>query len=128
MTDSPQIIEIIERLEIERYSAMLKSDTDTLNRLMSDQAFFLHSSAKSDTKAQYLKTLSNGYLVYKNIERTDTEIFMFGETVAYLRGRVRADVIIGENNMLLDNIIVAVWLLMNDRWQLASSQSTPLPK
>ena len=96
MTDSPQIIEIIESLEDERYSAMFNSDTDTLNRLMSDQAFFLHSSAKSDTKAQYLETLSSGYLVYKNIERTDTEIFMFGDTIAYVRGRVRADVILGK--------------------------------
>lgn len=128
MKDNRQIVPIIEKQEEDRYNAMFKSDTETLDRLMSDRAFFLHSSGTSDTKAQYLETLSSGHLVYENIERTDTEIFTYGDTVAYVRGRVRADIILGEKPISLNNIIVAVWILEDDRWQLASSQSTPLLK
>ena len=128
MTDGEQIIEIIKQLENQRYAAMLNSDVEELDRLMSERSFFLHSSAYSDTKAQYLDTLRSGTLVYKNIERSDTDYMTFADNIAYVRERVKSDVKIGDKSVLLDNIIVAVWVLEDGHWRIVSSQSTPVPK
>lgn len=127
MTDAA-VLELISQLEDKRYEAMLSSDIGTLDQLMSDSGFVLHSTTNIDTKVIYLDSLRTGQLKYHAIERSGTERILFGDMVAYVRGRVRADVTVGDKELELDNFIVAVWVLEDDHWRMASAQSTPLPK
>ena len=44
----------IKKLEDRRCQAMIDSDFDTLEKLLGDQLVYTHSTAQSDTRAEYI--------------------------------------------------------------------------
>src|SRR5436309_3976659 len=50
----------IRQLENRRIQAMLKVDTEELNRILADDLTYTHSSGQVDTKSQLIESLKSG--------------------------------------------------------------------
>lgn len=117
----------IVTLEARRYQAMLDRDLETLEPLLSDDLILIHSNTDRDDKTRFLNTIRDGDLVYNDIRREDTEIKVAGET-AVVYGHNVMDIVLGGKDVILDNIMLAVWTREGGRWKLLSVQSTPVKK
>ena len=81
MTSSnTSILDEIAALEDARYTAMLKGDVATLERLLHPVLVYMHSSGVADSKASYISGLRDGVLNYQHIERADQHCARFQST------------------------------------------------
>jgi hypothetical protein len=51
----------IRKLEDRRFQAMIDSDFDTLDKLLGDGLIYTHSTAQSDTRAEYIALCKKGW-------------------------------------------------------------------
>ena len=68
--------------------AMIHKDMETLDRVVSDSAKFVHMSGKTQTKAEYFGEIADGTLNYYKSEIKNIQIEITGDT-AVLRGRAK---------------------------------------
>ena len=71
----------IKKLEDRRFQAMIDSDFDTLDKLLGDDLIYTHSTAQSDTRAEYIALCKKGVFKYLKIERPIENIQVYGDTV-----------------------------------------------
>ena len=82
----------IERLEDERYAAMLAKDVAVLQRLLHPDLVYMHSSGVADSKASYIEGLGNGAWDYRRIDRSDQTIRVH-DGVAFVFNRLRIGIV-----------------------------------
>ncbi len=116
-------VDSIESLEQERFAAMVAGDTDTLDRLFSDDLVYTHSHGGRDTKASIIDVLKSGEIGYRTVERSKTSIRFAGDT-AFVIGRAELGVSDGQRDIELDLHYLAVWVLGADGWKFEAWQST----
>lgn len=115
----------IEKLEDERYAAMLDRDVARLDDLYDPELVYTHSSGTVDTKDSYIRGVQEKLWNYQSIERTEQTIIIRGET-ALVFNRVHMDIIIAGTPKLLDNRVVAIWSRANTgNWRFLALHSTP---
>lgn len=124
---SSDVQQAVMHLEQERVDAMVKSDTATLDRILADDFIYTHSNARVETKQQLLEALKSGAFKYEEMKHSDLKAQVYSDTVV-LRGK--SDLKIKANNLPLAFQIrfLAVYVKINNRWQLTSWQSTRLEK
>jgi uncharacterized protein DUF4440 len=83
----------IKKLEDRRFQAMIDGDFDTLDTLLGDDLIYTHSTAQSDTRAEYIALCKKGVFKYLKIERPIENIQVYGITVV-VTGRAKMDVLI----------------------------------
>ena len=71
----------IKKLEDRRFQAMIDSDFDTLDKLLGDDLIYTHSTAQSDTRADYIALCKKGVFKYLKIERPIEHIQVYGDAV-----------------------------------------------
>src|SRR5262249_52883993 len=99
----------IAALEDARYTAMLKGDVATLERLLHPILVYMHSSGVADSKASYISRLRDGVWNYQHIERADQKIVVQGDT-ALVFNRLLIRIKVRDVHKELDNRAVAVWV------------------
>lgn len=125
MTSSnTSILDEIAALEDARYTAMLKGDVATLERLLHPALVYMHSSGVADSKASYISGLRNGVWSYQHIERADPKTVVQGDT-ALVFNRLLIRVKVRGVHKELDNRAVAVWVRDSNGWRLLGLQSGP---
>jgi ketosteroid isomerase-like protein len=128
MTHTPgdATIALIRQLEDQRYAAMLTSDLDGLNRLLSDRLVYSHSNAERDSKASYLGRVSDGTFVYESIEHPEEKIIL-ADGAAVVLGTMIAKAYWSGELRTLRNGACAVWAKEEDgQWRLIAYQPTPI--
>lgn len=120
-------VAMIERLEDERYAAMLGSDSGALERLLHADLVYMHSSGVSDGKASYIAGLGNGTWDYKRIERSDQTVRVHG-ALALVFNRISISIVIRGVPKELDNRALAVWVADAGAWTLIALQSGAIPQ
>ena len=123
---APADEQLIRSLEDERYAAIVDGDYDKAASLWDDRLSYIHSSAQVDTKASYLEKLRSGYYDYHSIDHP-IERVVFAGGLAFVYGRMIADIHAGGAPKHLDSITTAVWGPDADGWKLLHFQSTPIP-
>src|SRR5262245_24314776 len=123
---SDAIMAEIHKLEDRRYQALIDSDFEALDKLLSDDLVYTHSTGQSDTRAEYIGLCKKGVFRYRKIERPIERIQVYGETVV-VTGRVKMDAIIEGNAKLLNSRYTNVWVKGAKGWQMVAWQSTPIP-
>ena len=111
-------------LEDARYTAMLKGDVATLERLLHPVLVYMHSSGVADSKASYLSGLRDGVWNYQHIERADQKTVVQGNT-ALVFNRLLIRIKVRGVHKELDNRAVAVWVRDSNEWRLLGLQSGP---
>ena len=112
--------------EARRCIAMMAADIGALDRLLSDDLTWTHSSARQDTKASFLAGLQAGGTRYLEIRRTDEQVRLHGE-VAVVTGVAHMRASINGEERQLRNRYTNVWTKSGDGWQMIAWQSTAVP-
>ena len=116
----------IKNLEDCRFQAMIDSDFDTLDKLLGDDLIYTHSTAQSDTRAEYIALCKRGVFKYLKIARPVERIQVYGDTVV-VTGRAHMEVIVEGKPKLLNSRYTNVWIKGAKGWQMVVWQSTAIP-
>ncbi len=109
-----------------RVEALLRADYDGLDRLLSEDLTYTHSTAVLDTKAMFMESLRSGRLRYHQFRHEDPKVRVLGDIgiinsvariVAVNRGQ--------ENRNHLR--VTIVYAKRDGRWQMVAWQSTRMP-
>lgn len=110
-----------------RYAAMIAEDFPALDRLLADDLLYTHSTAVTDTKAQYLHALKSGKYRYKASRREGVSVKVHGD-VAIVNGRAFIDVDVDGTPKSLSSVFVNAWVRTPSGWRMTAWQSTAVPK
>jgi ketosteroid isomerase-like protein len=113
------------RLDDERSRAMIAADAAALERLMSDDIVYTHSSGRLDTKKSFIASVTGGTVKYRRINRKEAAATL-REGFAILTGAVEIDVETGGRVLNLNLRFCNVWERTAKGWQQVGWQSTPI--
>jgi len=117
----------IKKREDRRFQAMIDSDFNTLEELLGDELIYTHSTAQSDTRAEYIALCKKGVFKYLKIERPVENMQVYGDDTVIVTGHTKMDAIIEGSPKLLNSRYTNVWRKGAKGWQMVVWQSTPIP-
>src|ERR1700750_3436653 len=98
---SAGVKEAVMKAENEWKTAVLKADGATLDKLISSDLSYTHSSAKTQTKEEFIHDATSGSTTYKSIDFSDTQMRQYGDTVVVTEKAVITTVQTGVNRLYL---------------------------
>ncbi len=104
---------------------MISCDTATLERLMSDDIVYTHSSGRLDSKKSFIASIASGTVKYRRVARKEVAASV-REGFAFLTGSVEIDVETGGRVLNLNLRFANVWERAGGGWQQIVWQSTPI--
>lgn len=116
----------VKQAELGWSSAILKNDLTQLDRILSDDLVYYHSSGLVDTKQTYMSNLQSAKFKYNFVDYEQMKIRAFGNTsVVNAKLRIKAN----DNGTPIDNLFLLTHVFVKQRggWQLVSHQTTRLP-
>lgn len=116
----------VKQAELSWSSAILKNDFAYLQRILSDDLVYYHSSGTVDTKQTYLASLQSAKLKYSFVDYEQMKIRAFGNT-SVVNAKLRIK--LTDNGAPIDNLFLLthVFVKQHGAWQLVSHQTTKLP-
>jgi len=114
-------------LDKKRMIAMAQKDIGTLNRVLSDDLIYTHSSARLDTKQSLIGNMESGSTVYTAVEPSDVKAQDLGDTVV-LTGSCRISVMSQGRPNSFSVRFTDVYANKGGQWQMVAWQSTRLPE
>jgi ketosteroid isomerase-like protein len=108
--------------------SLMKRDTKTLAKLMTDDFVRIPPATPATPRAEYFSILESGRLQYLSFEVDDAQFRAYGDTVivqalVHLRTRSGDDRPPAESHLRLLN----VWVKQNGEWRLATIQGNQAP-
>jgi hypothetical protein len=104
-------------------TAVMKADRATLEKLLSPDLSYTHSSAKSQTKEEFIQDATGGGTKYESIEFDGDKLRQYGTTVVLTHNAVIKSSPAGTSHLY----ITEVWAQQGGHWQMVSRQATKLP-
>jgi ketosteroid isomerase-like protein len=118
--------EVLAR-EDDRFAAMIAADTAALAGMLADDLLYVHSSARVETKQQYLDAIATRSIRYLAFVPAERRVTFIDGGAAVTMGRANAKVILGGQTLDFDVRYIAVYSRAGDRWQLRAWQTTRIP-
>ena len=115
----------IAALEDRRYAAMVAADGVVLDELFDDRSIYTHSSGTTDTKSEYIESLTSGRLKYHSIERSGQEITMY-ENTAVIKVGTKLQITNAGGDRTITGQGTCVWIREGGRWRFITWHSTPV--
>ena len=103
--------------------AVIHGDAAALEKLMSSDILYTHSSAMTQTRGEFIKAATSGSTKYTAIDFSDVVVRQFGKTAVITHKAVFKTVQNGETHLFVGE----VWAEQNGGWQMVSRQATKLP-
>lgn len=119
-------MQAIVRSDDDRYRAMLDGDIAALDRMLSNDLSYTHSSARCESKAEYLDSLKSGRVRYLHAQRDGAQLRVYGD-VAVMNGTVLLKAVVDGAARVLDNRFLSVWKREISGWKMVAWASTPIP-
>lgn len=113
-------------LDRKRMRAMAAKDVETLENLLADDLIYTHSSARLDTKRSLIQAMVSGTTVYTSVKPSGVKAQDLGDTVV-LTGIAHIEVVSNGTPNAFAVRFTDVYAKRDDRWQMATWQSTRLP-
>ena len=131
MNDSTQprhsTIEIeqhLRQLNDEWVKAVVRGDSEALNRIMADDFVFTYP-LEGDDKAQFIADVTAGDLKVEHISREQLSVRVFGST-AVLSARDSATWLYHGRELSGQYRVILVYTKREERWQLCAVQACPM--
>ncbi|MGD9944518.1 MAG: nuclear transport factor 2 family protein [Burkholderiaceae bacterium] len=124
MSDS--ILQEIEAVDAERRAATIAADRATLQRVLSDDLRYTHSSAITEDKATYIDLVCSGHYKYSGMTNGERGGRVMGD-IALLYGDARLDVQVKGTPKSITTRYLAVWRREDGRWRMLAWHSTAIP-
>lgn len=109
--------------EDEWKTAVINSDRKTLEKLLSPDLSYTHSSAKTQTREEFIQSATDGSTQYKSIDFENTKLRQYGSVMVITHSAVIVTVHTGTAHLYLTE----VWAEQGGHWQMVSRQATKLP-
>jgi hypothetical protein len=103
-------------------AAVMKGDKGALDKLLSPDLTYTHSSSKTQTKAEFIQDVTGGTTKYSAIDFEGTKLRQFGSAVVVTHNATITSVPSGTSHLY----ITEVWALEGGHWQMASRQATKI--
>lgn len=113
-------------VQAERFRAIVDADTEVLDDILATDLVYTHSHGGVDSKADFIAGLSSGAVDYLELDPDNTQVRFYGDA-AVVTGEVNLRVAAGGEEHNLAMRFTEVYVYRDDRWQLVSWQSTPMP-
>ena len=111
-------------LEDRRIEAMIKQDTKALGEILADDLSYTHSTARVETKAEFIAALTSGRTKYQSTERDDVKVSQYEDT-AVVTGLAKFHVNANGNDIMFQARFTDVYAKRNGTWQMVAWQFTP---
>jgi ketosteroid isomerase-like protein len=109
------------------YRAMIAKDFPALEKVLSVDLVYMHSTGVAETKAEYLAGVARGLYDYEAINSRDATIRGHGD-VAIMHGIVDMSVSeTGKPRDLIHLLFTLVWVRESGTWRLSLRQATRIP-
>jgi uncharacterized protein (TIGR02246 family) len=128
IADAQKIESEVARVDASRIDALLKHDINTLERLFSENLFYVHSGGRVDSKQQYLASLSAGNLTYVSLQYEPPAVVRaMSRDTAVVTGRATIEAR-NKAGQVTKRILTTttVYVRSPDGWQVVSYQGTPV--
>jgi ketosteroid isomerase-like protein len=119
-----EIEQLVRQLNDEWVKAMMRADTETLDRIMADDFYFTYP-LEGDDKAQFISDVTSGDLKIQHITREQVSVRVFANT-AVLTARDSASWLYHGRELTGQYKILSVFVERNGRWQLCAVQACPM--
>ena len=115
----------LENVEAQRRAAMMAADLPLLERMIDDEALYVHTNGLCETKAEYIELVRRGAYRYRMVEQPEIKIRMLGEGVAIVTGRTILHAILPDGSIKeVDGRSVVLWAKRPDGWKMQHYQGT----
>lgn len=104
-------------------AACLKPDKAALDKLLSPELTYTHSSAKTQTKDDFIQDVVGGGTKYKSIEFENSKMRQYGASVVVTNNATITSEQTGTSHLY----ITEVWAQEKGHWVMVSRQATKLP-
>ena len=107
--------------------AIVKSDTATLEKLLTDDLVYAHATGIIDTKKSYIAKIKERRQVYKSFEQHNPVVNVYKDSaVTFSHVRVTGT---NQAGAFDDKImLIHFWVKQNNAWRLAGHQTTKIDK
>jgi ketosteroid isomerase-like protein len=125
---SSHVESIIQQLEAERGRALVASDYEALENLLTEDLVHIHATGIIDGKQSYLDGI-RANLTFLDVSRPALDIRSEGN-IAVATGTLRQSVRIKAQDVVIDMLaaVTQVWRLESDHWRICSFQATNMPR
>jgi ketosteroid isomerase-like protein len=127
MSEQQNQLAELEALEHQREQAVLAADITTLERLLSPDMIYVHSSATAEDRDTYLQRVAQGYYVYNSVQSLQRNWRLYPD-FALANGDLRIDVTVRGTAKIVMSRYLQVWAKTQGQWRMVSWQSTPIPQ
>jgi len=120
--DTP--IEAIRELERERFRAMVDGDGELLDALLAENASYVHTNGKRETKRQFIDAITAGRRRYRQIEIQSQDVIPGGRDTWIVFGRALLEMESKNGALLFPIAYTAIHIQVDGQWQLLAMQAT----
>ena len=114
------------KAEDARYATQMSNDFAAMEKLISPELVYFHSSAVIDNKQSYIDSLRSGAVQYKVMRRSDVTVRTYG-CVAMLTGNGNFDVSVNGKDLNVQIRFHSIWQKKDGVLQFVSWQATRIP-
>jgi ketosteroid isomerase-like protein len=114
--------------EKERFAAQVSKDYARLDKLISEDLYYIHSNGSVDTKSTFIGGIKDGSRSYEDITMEDTKVRVYHGRTAVINGLctyLRTGENGQPNNLHLH--YTSVYVKQGKQWQMVSWQSFRIP-
>lgn len=115
------------RAEQDLYRAMAVQDIAALEGLMAPDVVYVHSTAVSESRSEYLAGVAEGRYDYESVASRGVRVRVYGD-VAFIDGI--CDMRVGVRGMprsLIHLLFVLAWVRRDDGWKLVHRHAVRIP-
>ena len=117
-------IEAIRELERDRFRAMVDGDGELLDALLAENASYVHTNGKRETKRQFIDAISAGLRRYRQIEIQSQDVMPGGRDTWIVFGRALLEMESKNGALLFPIAYTAIHIQVDGQWQLLAMQAT----
>lgn len=104
---------------------MVEGDLEAIDRLIDDEALYVHTNGLRESKAEYLELVRTGAYRYREVSQPEMHVRMLGNDVAVVTGRTILHAILPDGEIkVVDGRSIVVWALRRGEWRMQHYQGT----
>jgi len=105
--------------------ATMHADSAALNQLLADDLTYTHTGGNTQTKAQFIASVTQGQPRYESIEFEEQNARVYENTIV-TTSRLRVRLKLDGGEVSLHPCFLHVWVKNRGRWQLVAHQATKI--
>jgi hypothetical protein len=117
-------VEAIRERERDRFRAMVDSDGEVLDALLAENASYVHTNGKRESKRQFIDAITAGRRRYRQIEIQSQDLMPGGRDTWIVYGRALLEMESKNGALLFPIAYTAVHIQIDGQWQLLAMQAT----